>query len=53
MMTQEEFDQHLKKFNELEKRGTFYPMFLNMIDKRFETEVFLFILSTWNFAVFR
>lgn len=52
-MTQEEFDQHLKKFNELEKRGTFYPMFLNMIDKRFETEVFLFILSTWNFAVFR
>ncbi len=52
-MTQEEFDHHLKKFDELEKRGTFYPMFLNMIDKGFETEAFLFILSTWNFAVFR
>lgn len=53
MMTQEEFDQYLKKFDQLEKRGTFYPMFLNMIDKGFETEAFLFILSTWNFAVFR
>lgn len=28
-------------------------MFLNMIKKGFETEAFLFILSTWNFAVFR
>ena len=28
-------------------------MFLNMIDKGFETEAFLFILSTWNFATFR
>ena len=28
-------------------------MFLNMIEKGFETEAFLFILSTWNFATFR
>ncbi len=53
MITQEEFDQHLMEFDKLEKRGTFYPMFLNMIEKGFETEAFLFILSTWNFAVFR
>lgn len=53
MLTQEEFNQTLIKFNELEKRGTFYPMFLNMIEKGFETEAFLFILSTWNFATFR
>jgi len=53
MITQEEFDRYLMEFDKLEKRGTFYPMFLNMIEKGFETEAFLFILSTWNFAVFR
>ncbi len=53
MIAQKEFDKNLKKFNELEKRGTFYPMFINMIAKGFETEAFLFILSTWNFALFR
>lgn len=53
MITQEEFNQHLMEFDKLEKRGTFYPMFLNMIEKGFETEAFLFILSTWNFAIFR
>lgn len=52
-LEQEDFDQNLKRFGELEKRGTFYPMFLDMINKGFETEAFLFILSTWNFAVFR
>ncbi len=53
MITQNEFNKNLKKFDKLEKRGTFYSMFLNMIDKGFETEAFLFILSTWNFATFR
>ena len=53
MITQEEFNQNLKDFDKLEKRGTFYPMFLNMIEKGFETEAFLFILSTQNFATFR
>ena len=53
MITQKEFDQYLIEFDKLEKRGTFYPMFLNMIEKGFETEAFLFILSTWNFAAFR
>ncbi len=53
MINQKEFTETLKKFNELENRGDYYPMFLNMIEKGFEIEAFLFILSTWNFATFR
>jgi len=53
MITQEEFNQNLEKFDKSENRGSYYPMFLNMIEKGFETEAFLFILSTWNFATFR
>ncbi len=53
MVDKNEFYQNLKEFDKLEKRGTFYPMFLNMIEKGFETEAFLFILSTWNFTAFR
>jgi len=53
MIDNEEFNNNLRKFDELENRGSYYPMFLNMIEKGFETEAFLFILSTWNFATFR
>ena len=53
MISEEEFEENLKKFDRLENRGSYYPMFLNMIEKGFETEAFLFILSTWNFATFR
>jgi len=53
MIDQKEFNNNLEKFDELENRGSYYPMFLNMIEKGFETEAFLFILSTWNFATFR
>ena len=53
MINQEEFNKNLKEFDESENRGSYYPMFLNMIEKGFETEAFLFILSTWNFALFR
>ena len=53
MKNQEDFNKILKEFDELENRGSYYPMFLNMIKKGFEIEAFLFILSTWNFAVFR
>lgn len=53
MINQEEFNKNLKEFDESENRGSYYPMFLNMIEKGFETEAFLFILSTWNFAAFR
>ena len=53
MINQAEFNETIEKFDELENRGSYYPMFLNMIEKGFETEAFLFILSTWNFATFR
>jgi len=53
MINKEEFNENLRKFDKLEKRGSYYPMFLNMIEKGFEIEAFLFILSTWNFATFR
>lgn len=53
MIDQNEFNNNLLKFDELENRGSYYPMFLNMIEKGFNTEAFLFILSTWNFATFR
>ena len=53
MISQKEFDDTIKEFNRLENRGSYYPMFLRMIEKNLKTEAFLFILSTWNFAVFR
>jgi len=53
MIDKEEFNKNLEKFEESENRGSYYPMFLNMIEKGLETEAFLFILSTWNFATFR
>jgi len=53
MINKEEFKENLKKFDQLENRGSYYPMFHKMIEKGFETEAFLFILSTWNFATFR
>lgn len=53
MINKDEFKKNLLKFDDLENRRSYYPMFLNMIKKGFETEAFLFILSTWNFATFR
>jgi hypothetical protein len=53
MITQREFNEATARFKELEKRGSFYPMFCDMMDKGLEIEAYLFILSTWNFAVFR
>ena len=53
MVSQKSFDKTILEFEKLEKRGSFYPMFLEMIEKGFRVEAFLFILSTWNFASFR
>ena len=53
MVFQKDFDDTISRFEKLEKRGSFYPMFLNLIEKGFRVEAFLFILSTWNFASFR
>lgn len=43
----------LKTFTQKELRWDFYPMFLNLMEKGLETEAFLLMLSTWNFARFR
>lgn len=53
MITQAEFNEAILKFEELEKRGSFYPMFCDMIDKGLEIEAYLFILSTWNVGYFK
>lgn len=43
----------LKNFSKKELRWDYYPMFLELMRKGFETEAFIFMLSTWNFARFR
>jgi len=53
MITQEKFNETISKMNELERRGSFYDMAVNLIDNNFEIEAYLLILATWNFAVFR
>jgi hypothetical protein len=53
MISQKDFNKTITTYSKLENRGSFYPMFLKMIKKGFKTEAFLFILATWNFALFR
>jgi len=52
-VTYEELSEACRKFDDLERRGTFYNMAINLIDKGFEIEAFFLILATWNFATFR
>ncbi len=52
IITDNEFKRDALKFDSLENRGFFYPMFLEMIQKGLEKEAYLFILSTWNFKRF-
>lgn len=53
MITYEEFTKAIKKFDAIEKRGSFYNMAINLINNNFEIEGYLLILATWNFARFR
>jgi len=54
MVNQKEFEEKIKKFKVFEDaRDKLAPMFSNLIDKGFEIESYLLILSTWNFAGFR
>jgi hypothetical protein len=53
MITQAEFDAALAKYDELEKRGSFYPMFRKLMDAGFELEAYVLVLATWNHAAFR
>lgn len=53
MITNDEFAKATLKFDEIEKRGSFYDMAVNLIDNNFEIEAYFLILATWNFALFR
>jgi hypothetical protein len=53
MITDQEFIEATRKFEELEKRGSFYDMATNLINNNFDIEAYFLILATWNFAVFR
>ena len=53
MITDQDFMEATKRFDLLEKRGSFYNMAVNLMNSNFETEAYFLILATWNFAVFR
>lgn len=53
MITDKEFSEATSKFDELEKRGSFYDMAVKLINSGYEIEAYCLILATWNFAAFR
>lgn len=53
MITDKEFSKAISKFGELEKRGSFYDMAVELMNSGFEIEAYCLILATWNFAAFR
>ncbi|MFB3886121.1 MAG: hypothetical protein ACE144_12910 [Thermodesulfobacteriota bacterium] len=53
MITEQDFIEATKRFDVLEKRGSFYNMAVNLMNSNFQTEAYFLILATWNFAVFR
>lgn len=53
MVSQKDFEKTISNFEVLEKRGSFYPLFLKMMEDGYDIEAYLLILSTWNFASFR
>ena len=53
MITETKFNKATVKFYELEKRGSFYNMAINLLENGFEIEAYFLILATWNFARFR
>ncbi len=52
-VSQIDFDNAPKEFEETEKRGSLYPLFLKLMNRGDKLEAYLFILATWNFAGFR
>lgn len=53
MIINEEFKEATLRFDEMEKRGSFYWMAVNLIRNGFEIEAYLLTLATWGFASFR
>lgn len=53
MVTKRDLQKASRKFEELEGRGSFYDIAVNLINNKFNIEAYFLILSTWNFASFR
>jgi len=53
MITEDECIKATKEFDDVEKRGSFYDMAIDLINNNFEIEAYFLILATWNFARFR
>jgi hypothetical protein len=53
MISQEDFDNAISSFKQLESRSNFFELAEGLLKKRLETEAYLLILATWNFAIFR
>ncbi len=53
MITENKFNDMIQKFDEIEKRGSFYKMAMELLNNNFDMEAYFLILATWNFAVFR
>jgi len=54
MVTQQEFEEKVSKFKELEDiRGNIEKGFLKLIEEKMDFEAYIFIYSTWNYAHFR
>jgi len=53
MITSKRFNEIVSSFPDLEKRGSFYDMAMDLLNKKLEVEAYILILATWNFAYFR
>lgn len=53
MITSSILKEASNKFDEIEIRGSYYPLFLKLIDHDFKTEAYLLIMATWNTSSFR
>jgi len=53
MIAERMFLAATNSFSDVEKRGSFYEMAIDLIDKGFELEAHFLLLATWNFAYFR
>lgn len=53
IITQDDFENTIKRLSFEQTRSQLYEMGLRMIDSDFEIEAYILILATWNFAGFR
>jgi len=53
LITDEEFIEVSANFDDIEKRGSYYWMAIDLFNNGFEMEAHILLLATWNFAAFR